>query len=1043
MGPFGAFLETRHYVIKLYTMATFAPEYPLPRSSDEFQRLCLKLLRRHWQLPSLERFRDPELAAKGINLIEISGRPRLAAVKCELRESRSELTVAEIKAAVDHAASLKLPIGRFVIATTAAKPNGLQRSLFDLNRANRSGGISAIEVLTWEDIEELLDEYPQILTDFGTAAKRQALTRADAVVHLEARCEPAAGGPSDTLGEEISTAAAFLENRQYQLGRLGLLRIREQRWSQLSNPDKFRVLSYLGVAWLKEGEARKAAMLFIAAKSLQPGEENACTNEALAHELLGERDRAFALADRLRMQFPNSARAVALWLNNAPRSLDAGSLEENVAPELSTDPEVAVVMARRALLDTHYDRAEHYARLASAALPNSSIPWLVLGQAILLGELEAAGPGATEAPAQTDNGRVRESETCFTQALTFAQSEGLASSEVQALIGRAQARIALRDTDGAGKDIEQAHGLEREDANGLCEYGIVLRSRGGLNEAIEMLRRAASVGGRDDADYHLAVTLRERDDPGDLQEATELLIHSIARPESIPAGDFPFAVAVTAEALAALERYHEADVLLTSIDDPRLPAVTMLTLRANLRLTQGKFDQASKFADEALSMLTPDTGADHRRKLAALLHDLGRYRDALALWQVLAPIGTTGTDTRRLLDCASRLGREDIVVDIARQLHPEQGAGTGDAKSQLDKLERNDPEAALAAIGKILQEHPDDRVLKLRRSIIAARLGKVDLVVADPNAMPSSRDIPPALGRAAVQFMRDGGRANEALVYAYDLLRRQNASVDSHRAYLAALGPIGPMPHVPDFETAGPGAALSFVEDNSTAERWIVLEEGNDADEARDEYGPQHPMIKALKGKKVGDRFQLPEGRFSRRYATVKQITSKYAWRYIDCLGKFHARFPGETEIEMCPVSSETIPWNEMNDSFEQMFEATSGNGNGNGSGKREDVPEARRTDLREQAGADPCGRGAHQPERLADPLYPRPKPRCADQMLHRHDRGTRGRSGSLRACQCDRARPHRDRDPVHARTPQLVADLAAPVRHFAVHACRTAAPGV
>src|SRR5260370_4502100 len=211
-------------------------------------------------------------------------------------------------------------------------------------------------------------------------------------------------------------------------------------------------------------------MLFIAAKSLQPDEENACTNEALAHELLGERERAFALADKLRMQFPSSGRAVALWLNNAPRSLDAKGLEENVAPELTSDPEVAVVMARRALLDAHFERAEHYARLASTALPNSSIPWLVLGQAILLGELQAGSAGTAPAPVQNQNQdpaqdqpqnedrRVRESETCFTQALTFAQSEGSGSSEVQALIGRAQARTALHDADGAGKDIEQAHG---------------------------------------------------------------------------------------------------------------------------------------------------------------------------------------------------------------------------------------------------------------------------------------------------------------------------------------------------------------------------------------------------------------------------------------------------------------------------------------------------------------------------------------------------------------------------------------------------------
>ncbi|MGD0119684.1 MAG: hypothetical protein ABSD30_16575 [Candidatus Binatus sp.] len=916
-------------------MAKFAPGYPLPRSADEFERLCLKLLRRHWQLPQLERFRDPERADKGINLIEISGRQRLAAVKCDLRASRSELTVAEIKDAVDRAASLKLPIGRFVIATTAAKPEGLQRSLFDLNRANRKDGISAIEVLTWDDIEELLDEYPQILTDFGTGAKRQALTRADAVVHLEARCEPAAGAATDALGDEISAAAALLESHQCQLARLALLRLREQKWGQLSNTHKFRVLSYLGAAWLKEGEPRKSAMLFIAAKSLQPDEENACTNEALAHELLGERERAFALADKLRMQFPSSGRAVALWLNNAPKTFDARELEENVAPELASDPEVAVVMARRALIDAHFDRAERYARLASAALPNNSIPWLVLGQSILLNELEAANEGGGETTTPSDETRIREAESCFTQALELAQAEHAGSSEVQALIGRAQARIALRDTDGAGKDIEQAHSLEREDANGLCEYGIVLRSRGSLTEAIEVLRRAASVGGRDDIDYHLAVTLRERDEPGDLQEATELLMRSISRPESIPAGDFPFAVAAAVEALTMNERYHDADALLSSIPDVRLPRVTLQTLRANLRLAQGKYDQASKFADEALAEVSYDTSADNRRKLAALLHDLGRYRDALPLWQMLAPAGAAGIDTRRLLDCAGRLGREDIVNSISRELHPEHTATDANSSaSQLDKLERNDPDAALASLEEMLSQHPDDRVLRLRRSIVAARLGKNDLVVSDPNSMPPAREIPPTLGRAAVQFMRDGGRANEALAYAYELLRRQGGSVDAHRAYLAALGPIGPMPHVPDFDSANTGCALSFVEEGSNTEKWILLEDANDADETIDEYNPQHPMTKAVKGKKAGERFQLPEGRFSRRQATVKQMISKYAYRYMDVLINWQARFPGQAEIEMSYGHSESIPWNDMSDSFESLFDGKAAGPNG----KREDL---------------------------------------------------------------------------------------------------------
>ncbi len=58
-------------------MTHFGPPYPLPRSLDEFRRLCLKLLRRHWLLPELERFHDADDRDLGIDLLEVSGRPRL------------------------------------------------------------------------------------------------------------------------------------------------------------------------------------------------------------------------------------------------------------------------------------------------------------------------------------------------------------------------------------------------------------------------------------------------------------------------------------------------------------------------------------------------------------------------------------------------------------------------------------------------------------------------------------------------------------------------------------------------------------------------------------------------------------------------------------------------------------------------------------------------------------------------------------------------------------------------------------------------------
>ena len=68
-------------------MTHFGPPYALPRNSEELGRLCLKLLRRHWQMPGLERFQETGEHEPGIDLLEVSGRPRLSAARCDLSVS--------------------------------------------------------------------------------------------------------------------------------------------------------------------------------------------------------------------------------------------------------------------------------------------------------------------------------------------------------------------------------------------------------------------------------------------------------------------------------------------------------------------------------------------------------------------------------------------------------------------------------------------------------------------------------------------------------------------------------------------------------------------------------------------------------------------------------------------------------------------------------------------------------------------------------------------------------------------------------------------
>lgn len=900
-------------------MTHFGPAYPLPRGRDEFERLCLKLLRRHWQLPQLERLRYAEDRELGIDLLEVGGRARLSAVRCDLRELRETPSPAELHSAVGRALTLSLPLGHFVIATTAWRSKGLRRAVLEINRANRAAGAFYLEVLCWDDIEELLDEYPDLLTGFESSPKRQALTKADTKCRFEPLW-PVFTNPAESandLARELAEAQRLMERGHFQLGRLKLMQLREKNWQDLDSGQQLAVLANLARAWLKEGEARKAAMLLIAARSLRPDDEAACGNEVLAYELLGERDRACSLAEAVAARFPANGRARALWLNNIAPNIAAAQLEPLVAPDLMRDGEVAMVLARRALAESDYARGERCARAAAEALPEKSDPWLILGQAILLCEIEGSSAPAPEA-------RMREADASFSRAVVLAQEEGSTANEVQALIARAQARIALHDIEGAGRDIENAHALERDDANGLCEYGILLHSRGNLDSAIEIFRRAVRIGGRDDAEFHLAVTLRERDLPGDLHEAAALLLKAIDHPRSIPSGDFLFAVGCAVDVFSRLERWHEAETMLAAMPPGTIPLPAMLTMRARLEWSRGSLAESSRLADAALIELRSETSADQRRNLAALLHDLGRYSEALILWESLVHSGGKPNDTRRLLECATRLGRDEIVLEICRKLRAEGRLVEGAFEFELEILERNDPQGVLALLDDYLREHPDDRVIRLRRSAAARKLGRTQGVAAQPDAMPPAREVIPSLGRVAVQLMRDAAHPNEALSYAYDLLRRNPTDPAAHRAFLSALGPFGPMPAVPDFDTVQPGCAVCFVEQDSSAERWAIIEDAPEADESAAEYSPASPMARQLRGRKPGDRFQLPEARSSRKSAIVKRIVSKYAYRYQDCLEGWSGRFPGLPEIEMVSGKIGTPAWSGIGSDPEQVVPGVS-----------------------------------------------------------------------------------------------------------------------
>ena len=136
--------------------------HPQPPNEDAFEEFCLVLLRRHWNCPSLERIGHRGERQHGVDLVDLSGCDPLRAAQCKHHAADKTLPPLEFRAEVEKAKGFRPALGHYAVLTTAKKSADTQKEVILVNKEQREQGLFQVELLTWEGIERLLDEYPDI-----------------------------------------------------------------------------------------------------------------------------------------------------------------------------------------------------------------------------------------------------------------------------------------------------------------------------------------------------------------------------------------------------------------------------------------------------------------------------------------------------------------------------------------------------------------------------------------------------------------------------------------------------------------------------------------------------------------------------------------------------------------------------------------------------------------------------------------------------------------------------------------------------------------
>lgn len=405
----------------------------------------------------------------------------------------------------------------------------------------------------------------------------------------------------------------------------------------------------------------------------------------------------------------------------------------------------------------------------------------ILAKAITASESVNAEGNYAESARICDALRLRTSEENLTKIIDETSAVGAREIRAEVLLLRAETRRLLGDNEAADGDVLAAREALPNGPLALCAHARILLRKGAREPAIMELREAITASNRrQDTIYLLASTLQAGSDAVEREEAARLFIELANRDDLQPVGLREHVIWSALEVLGDLGRLDQGIDFLSWIPERSISPTANAAYHAKLALMNGRRDCALRYADEAIVSASQSTGDEDIRILGMLLTELSRHKDALPFLQRVASRKTLNLDTRRLLDCATRLGRHDVILEVCGQLR---AAGVEDAdlvshEATIQLL--YDPDRAIDLLQQYLARHPDGRVIRLQLSSFALQLGKKELIEADRAMLPRPEEVPSSCWPLIVRVMGVGGNPTGALDYAYQLLREHFSESEAH-----------------------------------------------------------------------------------------------------------------------------------------------------------------------------------------------------------------------------------------------------------------------
>lgn len=878
-------------------MAAFSRSFSKPRTSEDFESYCRSVLKEHWPSHDIQKNARRGQKQNGVDLYGHTPNGKLNGAQCKLHEEGKDLTREEVLEEVEKAKTFTPPLSHYVIATTAPTDPALQQLARELTQAHQALNLFSVQVMSWDDITEILNEYPTV------ARRLEGAPDSTVVIQSEAqRIDLHIANVGADHHAEIDRSRDLILKGEISVALAKLDELRTRMWDALSKRERYRVLANTGHAYATLGEFDRAGRAYVDALSHQPDDPEALSLGAVGFKYLQDSERARELAMSAHKARPDSSTTTSVWVSTRPDNEDIKDLEKAIPAHLLKDHQVALAVARRFRDQGDLEGAEKYARIAIASDPD----WVEAREELASTLLETCMEDAR----RRNSGRVRSKLLPKTEEATKLLVELVRAPVVKASKSRSsRLRLLLAmgcamggDQERADREVYLAYEESPDDPSVRLQYAVVLRTKGKTDEAIELFR---SVSGEEypSAARVLAEMLKDRGLEGDKKEAATVLEAALSNRSSRP----DWFYSNLAEELVLLRAdqglFEEARATVASLPEGVLTESGREVLLGAVDMRAGTRPPAHDHAVKAKEALSRGARPEDHFAVAGLFSELGMDGEALGILKSVVGPEDSGVRVHELMRCAEATKDHGFILEFARRMRKIGNMDPRVFALEIRTLETyNSREQAIEAVQAVLATEEDKKRAQQHRlclSVMAFNVGHPQLMELDPSKLPSVEDVVPSMGRLVAWTLRRGGKTADAASYAYRLVRRYPDSRDAQLAMLISLGFPGHSEaglEVP--ESVQPGVAFFYESERADESRWYVIETEGEAKLSLGEIAPEHPLAVAAIGKSVGSEVVWNERGLQTRRGRIANIVHRFHFRWQDIVDHWFDRFPDFPLIE-------------------------------------------------------------------------------------------------------------------------------------------------